>query len=145
MYVWLRPLLGMQLAVIAIISVWTPLLNQNIWQRWFNLPEMIVFIPVPIFIAFISFLVFLSPKKNWQLIPFLGSLAIIVLGLSGLSLSLWPYLVPPLLDYRTAAAPESSLLFMLIGVALILPVILIYTGWNYYVFRGKVHKDSQHY
>ncbi len=87
----------------------------------------------------------LSRKKNWQLIPFLGSLAIVVLGLSGLGISLWPYLVPPLLDYKAAAAPESSLLFMLVGVALILPVILIYTGWNYYVFRGKVHEHTHHY
>lgn len=145
MYAWLGPLVWLQLFVIAVISLWTPLMNATIWQRWFSLPNFIILLPVPLFIALISFLLLRSHKKGWQLMPFLGSLAIVVLGLSGLSLSLWPYLVPPLLDYKAAAAPDSSLLFMLIGVALILPVILIYTGWNYYVFRGKVHEQTKHY
>ncbi len=145
MYAWLSPLVWLQLLVIGIISLWTPLMNPTIWQRWFSLPNLIIFMPVPLCIALISFLLLRSHQKGWQLMPFLGALAIIVLGLSGLSISLWPYLVPPLLDYQTAAAPDSSLLFMLIGAALILPVILIYTGWNYYVFRGKVHEQTKHY
>jgi cytochrome d ubiquinol oxidase subunit II len=71
-------------------------------------------------------------------VPFLLTLFLLFLGYSGLAISLWPNIIPPGVSFRDAAAPHASLAFGLVGVVLIVPVILIYTGWSYWVFRGKV-------
>lgn len=70
--------------------------------------------------------------------PFLLTLGLIFLGFSGLGISLWPHIIPPRITIWDAAAPPASQLFMLVGTLLIIPVILVYTAWSYYVFRGKV-------
>ena len=76
--------------------------------------------------------------------PFLLTLGLIFLGFSGLGISLWPHIIPPHITLWEAAAPPASQLFMLIGTLLIIPVILVYTAWSYYVFRGKV-SDTEGY
>ena len=89
-------------------------------------------------------ILFRGLRKRWELAPFLLSLALFLLGMAGLGVSMWPYVVPDALTIWDTAAPESSQVFMLIGVAITLPLILGYTGWAYWVFRGKVGSEGYH-
>ena len=70
--------------------------------------------------------------------PFLLALFLLFLGYSGLGISLWPNIIPPDISIRAAAAPPQSMGFTLVGALFIIPIILAYTAWSYYVFRGKV-------
>ncbi|MNP23400.1 Cytochrome bd-II ubiquinol oxidase subunit 2 [compost metagenome] len=73
------------------------------------------------------------------------TLLLVFLGLSGLGISIWPLLIPPSITLWDAAAPPQSLGFMLVGALFIIPIILVYTFWSYYVFRGKVsHEQGYH-
>jgi cytochrome d ubiquinol oxidase subunit II len=77
--------------------------------------------------------------------PFILTLGLIFLGFSGLGISIWPHIIPPSITLWQAAAPTQSQGFMLVGALLIIPVILVYTFWSYYVFRGKVqHGEGYH-
>ncbi|WP_410012510.1 cytochrome d ubiquinol oxidase subunit II [Sodalis sp. C49] len=134
------------LAIIAIISVWTPLAQPAIAHRWFSLPNVFFFLPVPV-------LVLLTAWALWRAImrddthysPFLLTLFLIFMGYSGLGISIWPHLIPPSITFWDAAAPPQSQGFMLVGALFIIPLILVYTFWSYYVFRGKVtHNEGYH-
>ena len=86
-------------------------------------------------LAIALYLYWQAPKHGR---PFLLTLGLVFLGYSGLGISLWPYIIPPSIDIRAAAGPDQSLGFALVGALFILPVILMYTAWGYWVFRGKV-------
>ena len=77
-------------------------------------------------------------QRKMDIAPFLLALALLFLGYSGLGISLWPNIIPPAVTIREAAAPAESMGFTLVGALLVIPFILIYTAWSYYVFRGKV-------
>ena len=126
------------LATIAIISAWTPLIDAQISARWFSFPNMLWFAPVPILVVASAVLLLRSLGKQHHVAPFLFTLALIFLGYSGLGISVWPNVVPPNISIWQAAAPPQSQGFALIGALLIIPIILMYTIWSYYVFRGKV-------
>ncbi|MGD9886032.1 MAG: cytochrome d ubiquinol oxidase subunit II, partial [Reyranella sp.] len=76
--------------------------------------------------------------------PFLVALVIFALSLAGLGISLFPYVVPPKISIWDAAAPAASLQFMLPGVLVLVPIILAYTAWSYWVFRGKTGHEGYH-
>ncbi|MFW0976653.1 cytochrome d ubiquinol oxidase subunit II [Leclercia pneumoniae] len=125
--------------VIAVVSIWTPLGWQYVSDRWFSLPNFFWFLPVPLLVGIFSLWIWrLSLNPNSHVMPFILTLGLIFLGFSGLGISLWPNLIPPSITLWDAAAPPSSQLFMLVGTLLIIPVILVYTAWSYYVFRGKI-------
>jgi cytochrome d ubiquinol oxidase subunit II len=143
MIAYARRIVPVLLAGIGIVSLWTPLAHSAIADRWFSFPDIFFFAPVPILVLATSWLLLrlLSggsrgtiPKAG----PFLLSLFLLFLGYSGLAISLWPNIIPPGLSFRDAAAPAQSQGFALVGALLIIPIILAYTGWAYYVFRGKV-------
>jgi cytochrome d ubiquinol oxidase subunit II len=48
------------------------------------------------------------------------------------------------IDLWQAAAPPASQLFLLVGAVILIPVVLAYTGFGYWVFRGKV-RPGEHY
>ncbi|MGO4377637.1 cytochrome d ubiquinol oxidase subunit II [Pseudoduganella sp. RAF19] len=126
------------LAAIAIISIWTPLIDSRIAERWFSFPNMLWFAPVPLLVAASALLLWRSVARRHHVSPFLYTLALVFLGYSGLGISVWPNIVPPNISIWAAAAPTQSQGFALIGALLIIPIILMYTIWSYYVFRGKV-------
>lgn len=126
------------LGVIAVVSLWTPLSQPAIARRWFTLPNLLFFAPVPGLTLATGILLMLSLRRQCHIIPFLAALALLFLGYTGLAISLWPHIVPPDLTIDAAAAPPQSQLFVLVGALVIIPVILAYTGFAYYVFRGKV-------
>lgn len=133
------------LAVIAVVSIWTPLNWQYIAERWFTLPNFYWFVPVPILVTILSLWIWrLSSDNTSHARPFILTLGLIFLGFSGLGISLWPYIIPPHVTLWDAAAPPASQMFMLVGTLIIIPVILMYTAWSYYVFRDKV-SDGEGY
>ena len=140
-----RPLALVLLVVIGIVSLWTPIAYPQIADRWFSMPNLIWFMPVPLLVLVTFYGLLKAVARNANYTPFLLTLVLIFLGYSGLGISLWPNIIPPSISIWDAAAPPQSQGFMLVGTLFILPFILMYTFWSYYVFRGKVtHEDGYH-
>lgn len=133
------------LAFIVAISIWTPLADDRIAQRWFSFPNLLWFAPVPVLVVASTYQLVRGVARQAQVAPFLFTLALVFLGYSGLGISLWPNIIPPSVSIREASAPAQSQGFTLVGALLIIPVILAYTVWAYYIFRGKVrHGEGYH-
>lgn len=134
-----RPTALALLGVIAAVSLWTPLAQPEIAVRWFSLPNLIFLSPVPVLVVVTTWLLIRSLRTGDPgNAPFLLALFLVFLGYSGLAISVWPNAIPPHVSIWQAAAPPQSMGFTLVGALLIIPVILTYTAWSYYVFRGKV-------
>lgn len=130
------------LAVIAAISVWTPLIHDSIRLRWFTLPNLYFFSPVPILVVVTMRALLKALQEDVHATPFVLTLVLIFLGYSGLGISLWPNIIPPNITVWQASGPPQSLGFALVGALLIVPIILVYTAWGYWVFRGKVRQGE---
>ncbi|MDR7048714.1 cytochrome d ubiquinol oxidase subunit II [Duganella sp. 3397] len=137
-----RRLVWVLLAVIAVISLWTPAMDPAIAQRWFSFPNIAWFAPVPLLVGLVSWQMIRSLAAGCQVTPFLCTLALVFLGYTGLGISLWPNIIPPDVSIDAASAPSQSQGFALVGALLIIPVILMYTAWSYFVFRGKVRQGE---
>jgi cytochrome d ubiquinol oxidase subunit II len=133
-----RRLVWSLLVAIVGISIWTPLAHDYIAQRWFTLPNLLWFSPVPLLVAFATYRLLRALRRGAHASPFLLTLGLIFLGYSGLVISLWPNVIPPSISIWDAAGPPQSLGFTLVGALFIIPIILMYTAWSYWVFRGKV-------
>lgn len=120
----------------AAVSLWVPFLDIDVKQVWFG-PHMKYLMVLPV-VAVLTF-IFLARAlvRNYESQPFLLSLALFFLGYVGLGISLWPWAVPYEVTLAQAAAAPESLSILLIGVVVLLPVILAYTAYSYYIFRGK--------
>ncbi|NNG80639.1 cytochrome d ubiquinol oxidase subunit II [Acinetobacter sp. ANC 5378] len=127
------------------VSIYTPLAHPAIAERWFNQPQLTYFSPVPILVLVFTFLALRACKQRKELSPFIYTLALVFLAYTGFLISLWPYIIPPSVTIWDAAAPQSSQLFALIGALLLIPIILIYTGLSYWVFRDKVRIGDKGY
>ncbi|ADG19532.1 cytochrome d ubiquinol oxidase subunit II [Paraburkholderia atlantica] len=125
-------------AVIGIVSVWTVIGLPAVAHRWFASGNLVWFLPVPVLVAACVLGVLRSVRLEHEATPFLLTLGICFLGYSGLVISIWPNIVPPSISIWEASSTHSSQLFMLIGTAIVLPVILVYNAMQYRVFRGKV-------
>ena len=108
------------------------------------MPNILFASQVPLLTAIIAGFLFYGLRRRWELAPFVLALALFLLGMIGLGVTIWPYVVPGALTIWDTAAPESSQIFMLVGAVLILPLILAYTAWSYWVFRGKVGTEGYH-
>ena len=137
-----KPLALVLLVVIGIVSLWTPIAYPQIADRWFSMPNLIWFMPVPILVLVTFYGLLKAVARNANYTPFLLTLVLIFLGYSGLGISVWPNIIPPSISIWDAAAPPQSQGFMLVGTLFILPFILGYTFWSYYVFRGKVRAED---
>ncbi|WP_142781691.1 cytochrome d ubiquinol oxidase subunit II [Agrobacterium sp. T29] len=133
-----RPVTFALLLVIAIVSIWTPLTHADIAGRWFSLPNLFFFAPVPLLLVLATWGLLKTLSGNGNAAPFLFSLLLLFLGYTGLTISIWPKIIPPSISIWQAAAPPQSMGFTLVGALFIIPFILAYTAWSYYVFRGKV-------
>ncbi|MDD2160129.1 MULTISPECIES: cytochrome d ubiquinol oxidase subunit II [Pseudomonas] len=137
-----RPLVFVLLGVTGIVSLWTPLAHADIAERWFSLPNIFWFMPVPLLVLLCTWALLRAVARNANYAPFLLTLTLIFLGYSGLGISLWPNIIPPSISIWEAAAPPQSQGFILVGALFIIPFILMYTAWSYYVFRGKVTEED---
>ncbi|WP_115718832.1 cytochrome d ubiquinol oxidase subunit II [Gallaecimonas mangrovi] len=123
---------------ILAVSLWTPLQSPAVFTRWFSLPNLYFFLPVPVLTLLALWQLYKTLKGNPHSVPFLLTLCLVFLGYSGLIISIWPHIIPPNISLEQASSPPQSQGFALVGALLILPIILGYTAWSYYVFRGKV-------
>lgn len=139
-YRCVMPLLITLMAIFAVISIWTPLASEFVRDRWFGGFSLIWLLPL--FTGACALLLFRAIRLRREYQPFLAALGIFGFTYLGLLASKWPYIVPP--DHTlwdAASAPESQL-FLLVGMLFLIPVILAYTVWNYWVFRGKVDPEG---
>jgi cytochrome d ubiquinol oxidase subunit II len=122
----------------ALVSASTPLTHPEVAARWFAMPNILFLAPVPLVTLLLWVSLIRSIGHRDEVRPFLCSIGLFVLGYLGLAISLFPYIVPRALTVWQAAAPPESQGFLLVGVAVLLPIILAYTAYAYWVFRGKV-------
>jgi cytochrome bd ubiquinol oxidase subunit II len=135
-----RCLIGTTLAVVA-VSLWTPFIDAHIAARWFSWPNIALLAPVPLISAALIWYEWRSLNNRSDYSPFIGALGLFVMSYLGIAISLWPMIVPRHFTLEQAAASQSTQAFLLVGTLVLLPVILLYTGWSYWVFRGKVRAD----
>ena len=132
-----KPLAIAMIAALALISFWTPFLNPQFLKRWFSFPALFYVAPVPLLTFYVADKLWFAIANRHERTPFAASLALFVLSYVGLGVSLYPYIVPPNITIWDAAAPDKSLAFLLTGTVVLLPLILAYTAYAYWVFRGK--------
>jgi cytochrome bd ubiquinol oxidase subunit II len=135
-----RCLIGTVLAI-AVVSLWTPALDAGIAARWFSWPNIALLSPVPLLTAALTWYEWRSLNNDSEYASFFAALGLFVLSYIGIAISLWPMIVPGHFTLEQAAASQSTQAFLLVGTLVLLPVILLYTGWSYWVFRGKVRAD----
>jgi len=119
------------------VSIWTPLHSPEIFHRWYSFPNMLYLSPLPIITAITVFLTWKSLSCKNEIKPFFYSIIIFLCAYAGLGISVYPYMIPHQVTFSNAAAPDSTLKFILVGVVIMLPILLAYTGYAYYLFRGK--------
>jgi cytochrome d ubiquinol oxidase subunit II len=124
------------LVAIIAVSIWTPIAHTGVAARWFTFPNILLFAPVPILVFGLTMVqIWVLRRDKKHALPFLIGLVLVFLGYTGLAISIWPNIIPPSISIWSAAAPEESMGFALVGTMFIIPVILVYTSWSYYVFR----------
>jgi cytochrome d ubiquinol oxidase subunit II len=136
-----RICLGGVLIAIGIVSIWTPLASPPIFARWFSWPNILFLAPVPIATAAVALVTWRALASRAEILPFVGAIGLFVLSYVGIAISLYPMIVPHHFTLWEAASSERTQAFLLVGTLVLLPVILMYTGWSYWVFRGKVRAD----
>jgi cytochrome bd ubiquinol oxidase subunit II len=126
---------------IAIVSIWTPIVSSAVAARWFSWPNIVLFAPVPVLSGVIALWTWRSLGSNAEATPFFGAIGLFVLAYAGMAISLFPMIVPYQLTLWEAASSPRTQAFLLVGTLFLLPVILTYSSWSYWVFRGKVRAD----
>ncbi len=140
---WARGTMLLTLVGMVAVSIATPLVSPRIFDRWFSFPDIIGLMPIPLMTGavFMALWVFLKrmPRTDHSLdlVPFLGATSLFVLGFFGLAYSFYPYVVPERLTIQQAASAPESLFIILVGAIFVLPFIVAYTAFSYFVFRGK--------
>ncbi|HEX8401444.1 MAG TPA: cytochrome d ubiquinol oxidase subunit II [Allosphingosinicella sp.] len=137
-------LLPALLVAFGAVSLATPFLEAKYHQRWFETPGLFVTVPMPLLVLFTAWSAWRALRQGRDHAPFLWVLGLFGLSLIGLGISIWPDVIPGRISIWQAAAPYDSQLFMLVGSAVLIPLILAYTAWSYYVFRGKVGHEGYH-
>lgn len=123
-----------------IVSVWTPFLDKRIAAIWFDPHKMLYLSILPLSTLLLLFLHYYALKKSWEQAPFWSSIGIFLMCYIGFIISSYPYIVPGYMTYLQAASPPSTLLFMLVGAVIMLPILLYYTYYAYRIFSGKVNE-----
>ena len=131
------------LASMAVVSLWVPFLDTDIRERWFSTPNLFYLLPVPLVTVGMAYLLWRAVERNARYQAFFLAIGLFLLGYLGLAISLFPNIVPPEVTIWEAANTPSSQMFTLIGFSFALPATLVYTGYAYWVFRGKVAEDVE--
>ncbi|GAA5006345.1 cytochrome d ubiquinol oxidase subunit II [Acinetobacter puyangensis] len=145
MFQLMPKLIWVLLIVFAGISLYTPMTHPEIATRWFSMPNLLYFSPVPILVIAFVILILRACKKQNDFKPFIYTLALVFLAFTGFVISLYPHIIPPSVTIWEAAAPRSSQMFALIGALILIPIIIAYTILSYWVFRDKVRLGDEGY
>jgi cytochrome d ubiquinol oxidase subunit II len=135
-------LLAAFLVMFAIVCVYTPYIDESVMSRWFD--EISLLWLIPVLVSYCAYVVYRSVKKQSDGMPFVATMGIFLFSYIGLLASKWPYIVPPKFTIWDAASSYNSQLFLLIGFLFVIPIVLGYTSWSYWVFRGKVKDTGYH-
>jgi len=130
------------LVVFAIISVYTPFVDHFVKERWFGGFSLLWILPI--LAMYCAWIIFNSVRKQQEGVPFVATMGLFLFTYLGLLASKWPYVVPPNYTLWDAASAYESQLFLLLGFLFIIPIVLAYTAWTYWVFRGKVKAAGYH-
>ena len=133
-------LVGVACAV-GIVSIWTPLMDPRIAARWFSWPNIALLAPVPLLALVAALMAWRGFTGRSEISPFIASICLFLTSYLGIVISLWPMIVPHRYTLWEAASSPSTQGFLLVGTLTLLPIILVYTAWSYWVFRGKVRGD----
>jgi cytochrome bd ubiquinol oxidase subunit II len=142
-YVALRAAIA-TIVLMGAVSLYNITLNAEYAAHWLAVPQIYYAAPVPVITGLVAIALIRAIRGNAHSAPFWLALALFFLGMAGLGVTIWPNVVPPGITIWDAAAPMRSQVFMLIGVAITLPLIIGYTAWAYWVFRGKVGDEGYH-
>jgi cytochrome d ubiquinol oxidase subunit II len=137
-------LLGLVAVFLVVVSIWTPIVEPRIMNRWFTLPNFYYLSALPLLTIAIVFYNFYCLHKRKERAPFVLSMGLFIFAYIGFCISAWPYIIPHVVPVWEAAAAPSTLKFILVGTVILLPILLAYTVYSYHVFRGKV-KEVIHY
>jgi cytochrome d ubiquinol oxidase subunit II len=127
---------------LGIVSLSMPMMNADVKALWFSLPNFFYLLPVPLLTASLFVMIWRDLHRGREVRPFLLSIGVFLMGYIGLGVSLWPWLVPFEITFRQAAAASTSQSLLLVGTAIMLPLVLTYTAFCYYLFRGKASHES---
>jgi cytochrome d ubiquinol oxidase subunit II len=127
---------------IVVVSLWTPLASDAVFSRWFSWPNILILSPVPVATALVAWATWRALSGASQAGGFIGAVGLFALSYIGITISLFPMIVPHHYTLMQAASPPGTQAFLLVGTLFLLPVILFYSGWSYWVFRGKVRADA---
>jgi len=134
--------IGYVVIFLAIVSISMPIMNAEIRTLWFSLPNFFFLLPIPAASLVLLITIWRDLHAGREYRPFLLSFGVFLTGYLGITISMWPYLVPFEITFRKAAAAPESQSLLLIGTVIMLPLVLLYTGYCYYIFRGKASHES---
>ena len=141
-----KRLLLLILIFMMAVSLWTVLSQEEIRHRWFDGINFLLLSPLPIFSVILGYVAWRGLTNiEHESRPFWCVSGLFLLGFAGLVVSLFPYLIPRQLTFMEAAAPDSSLGFLLYGICIFVPLICAYTLWGYRVFSGKIEDYQEGY
>ena len=127
---------------LAIVSISMPVMNEDIRILWFSLPNLFLLLPIPMASLVLFIMIWRDLHTGKECRPFFLSIGVFLTAYLGLGISLWPWVVPFAFTFRQAAAAPQSQSLLLIGTVILLPVVLTYTGYSYYIFRGKASHEA---
>lgn len=134
-------LIGVLIAIL-LVSLWTPLIDPEIRQRWFSWPNLAYLSPIPLLTLILAIYEWRALKKaSAEIGPFLGAMGLFLLCYIGIGISFFPMIVPHHFSLWEAASSPDTQVFLIVGTVFLLPIILMYSAWSYWVFRGKVRAD----
>ena len=136
-YVFVFVLLAM-----GIVSICMPFIDDRIANLWFSMPNIFMLAPIPLLTLGAFFMLWRDLHSEREVRPFLLTIVIFLLGYIGLGISMFPWVVPFSFTVWDAAAVSTSQSILLVGTVIFLPIILAYTAYSYYVFRGKTSDKS---
>lgn len=125
------------------VSLATPLISERIFDKWFSFPEMLYLAPIPLLTGALIIYLFMLlrkmpyPKDEYCWLPFVVTIAIYTLSFIGLAYSFFPYIVPEQMTIIEAASAPESLIIILVGAVIVIPILIGYTFLAYYIFHGK--------
>ena len=135
--------IGFVALALAAVSISVPIMNPDIRSLWFSMPNFFLLAPIPTASGIMLVIIWRDLHTDREVRPFLLSFGVFLTGYLGIAISMWPYVVPFAVTYRQAAATPESQSLLLVGTAVMLPLILAYIGYCYYVFRGKASHEHE--
>jgi len=127
---------------LAIVSISMPVMNPGIRALWWSLPNLFFLLPIPTASLVLIILIWRDLHSGREVRPFLLSLGVFLTAYLGLGISLWPFAVPFAVTFRHAAAAPASQSLLLVGTVILLPLVLGYSAYCYYLFRGKASHEA---